>query len=114
MTKVQDVTAAISSPKNATIEQMSDYERTRANNIQRNNARLRSLGLISVEEEEESNAIAWNQKVAKTSHTIKTSENQSLKRKRGVSSTTSSSSLVVLERSVWRIQGGSFLQNTDS
>ena len=103
MTKTKDV-AAISSPKSPMTQQMSDYERTRANNIQRNNARLRSLGLISVEEEEESNAIAWNQTTTttKASHTIKTSENQSLKRKRGVPSTKSPS---LVKRKSLRLQG---------
>lgn len=38
---------------------LSDYEKIRARNIQRNNARLRSLGLISVLEEKQSNARAW-------------------------------------------------------
>jgi hypothetical protein len=38
---------------------LSDYEQKRAQNIERNNAKLRSLGLISVQEEMESNAAAW-------------------------------------------------------
>ena len=38
---------------------LSDYEQTRARNIERNNARLRSLGLISIDEERRSNAAAW-------------------------------------------------------
>ena len=38
---------------------LSDYERIRARNIERNNARLRSLGLISANEERRSNDIAW-------------------------------------------------------
>jgi len=38
---------------------LSDYERARAKNIVRNNARLRELGLISVGEEKQSNAAAW-------------------------------------------------------
>lgn len=38
---------------------LSDYERTRATNIERNNARLRELGLITVREERESNDLAW-------------------------------------------------------
>ena len=38
---------------------MSEYETTRAQNIERNNAKLRSLGLISAREEEISNAAAW-------------------------------------------------------
>jgi hypothetical protein len=39
--------------------ELSDYEVQRARNIERNNARLCALGLISVKEERESNAIAW-------------------------------------------------------
>jgi hypothetical protein len=39
---------------------VSDYERLRASNIQRNNARLRALGLLSFKEEEESNALAFS------------------------------------------------------
>jgi len=38
---------------------LSDYERARAINIEKNNARLRALGLISANEELKSNASAW-------------------------------------------------------
>ncbi|KAL3904423.1 MAG: hypothetical protein SGILL_010074 [Bacillariaceae sp.] len=38
---------------------LSEYERKRAENIERNNRRLRELGLISTLEEERSNAAAW-------------------------------------------------------
>jgi hypothetical protein len=38
---------------------LSSYEENRARNIERNNARLRSLGLISVGEENRSNDAAW-------------------------------------------------------
>jgi len=38
---------------------LSDYERARAINIEKNNARLRALGLISANEERKSNASAW-------------------------------------------------------
>eukprot|EP00804_Cyclotella_cryptica_P017638 CCRYP_006771-RA/>CCRYP_006771-RA protein AED:0.36 eAED:0.36 QI:809/1/1/1/0.33/0/4/2079/230 len=38
---------------------LSSYEENRARNIERNNARLRSLGLISVGEEKLSNDAAW-------------------------------------------------------
>lgn len=41
----------------------SDYEQLRARNIERNNARLRSLGLISALEEQRSNAAAWGRKI---------------------------------------------------
>jgi len=37
----------------------SEYEKIRAQNIERNNARLRSLGLISALEEKKSNIVAW-------------------------------------------------------
>jgi hypothetical protein len=50
------LTAVTSSTGSA---ELSDYEVQRARNIERNNARLRALGLISVKEERESNAIAW-------------------------------------------------------
>jgi hypothetical protein len=40
-------------------EELSDYEKVRARNIERNNAQLRALGLISTEEEAASNATAW-------------------------------------------------------
>jgi hypothetical protein len=42
---------------------LSEYEETRARNIERNNARLRALGLISLREEKSSNAAAWGSKV---------------------------------------------------
>lgn len=38
---------------------LSDYEQLRAANIERNNARLRALGLISNLEQKRSNATAW-------------------------------------------------------
>lgn len=38
---------------------LSEYETARARNIERNNARLRALGLISKLEEERSNSAAW-------------------------------------------------------
>lgn len=42
---------------------LSDYEQKRAQNIERNNAKLRSLGLISAKEEMESNAAAWGHRL---------------------------------------------------
>ena len=45
--------------ESVTAPELSEYERIRAANIERNNARLRSLGLISTKEEQESNALAW-------------------------------------------------------
>lgn len=41
---------------------LSEYETVRARNIERNNARLRALGLISIQEEKQSNDIAWKRK----------------------------------------------------
>jgi hypothetical protein len=38
---------------------LTEYERQRAQKIERNNERLRELGLISVQEEYESNCLAW-------------------------------------------------------
>mmetsp|Transcript_13563 Transcript_13563/g.19402 ORF Transcript_13563/g.19402 Transcript_13563/m.19402 type:complete len:244 (-) Transcript_13563:1446-2177(-) len=38
---------------------LSEYQRIRAKNIERNNNRLKSLGLISALEEKRSNAVAW-------------------------------------------------------
>lgn len=46
---------------------LSDYEKIRATNIERNNARLRALGLISVREEEESNVLAWKRQLPPSS-----------------------------------------------
>ncbi|KAG7350383.1 hypothetical protein IV203_009743 [Nitzschia inconspicua] len=43
----------------ASDHQLSAYESRRAQNIVRNNKRLRELGLISTLEEERSNAAAW-------------------------------------------------------
>lgn len=43
----------------STQEALSDYEALRARNIERNNARLRALGLISAKEEKCSNKLAW-------------------------------------------------------
>jgi hypothetical protein len=41
---------------------LSDYEQIRARNIERNNAKLRELGLLSRDEEEVSNAAAWGRR----------------------------------------------------
>eukprot|EP00546_Thalassionema_frauenfeldii_P008737 CAMPEP_0178926840 /NCGR_PEP_ID=MMETSP0786-20121207/18786_1 /TAXON_ID=186022 /ORGANISM="Thalassionema frauenfeldii, Strain CCMP 1798" /LENGTH=240 /DNA_ID=CAMNT_0020602067 /DNA_START=29 /DNA_END=751 /DNA_ORIENTATION=+ len=42
---------------------LNDYETKRAENIERNNARLRALGLISALEEKRSNALAWGRQL---------------------------------------------------
>mmetsp|Transcript_15700 Transcript_15700/g.23908 ORF Transcript_15700/g.23908 Transcript_15700/m.23908 type:complete len:198 (-) Transcript_15700:192-785(-) len=57
-------------------EELSDYEQLRADNIRRNNARLRALGLISILEEKRSNAIALGKPLEVTTTTKR-------KRKRG-------------------------------
>ena len=58
-------TVASSDNSPATSSSLSEYESLRARNIQRNNARLRELGLISRREEKESNAAALRQKQQK-------------------------------------------------
>jgi hypothetical protein len=50
---------------------LSDYERMRAKNIERNNARLRALGLISVKEETTSNSIAWRKRQTTVSQLLR-------------------------------------------
>ena len=47
---------------------LSDYEHKRALNIERNNARLRALGLISIREEQKSNAAAWGRRTTADQH----------------------------------------------
>ena len=50
---------------------LSEYEQWRARNIERNNARLRQLGLIGQEEERLSNALAWgHQRQPSSSHRL--------------------------------------------
>lgn len=46
---------------------LSSYEENRARNIERNNARLRSLGLISAGEEKRSNDAAWGRNQTRAS-----------------------------------------------
>jgi len=53
--------------------QLSEYEKVRAQNIERNNARLRSLGLISALEERTSNANAWGTSSCSTERDEETS-----------------------------------------
>ncbi|KAL3935067.1 MAG: hypothetical protein SGARI_003125 [Bacillariaceae sp.] len=45
---------------------LSEYERIRAENVERNNRRLRELGLISILEEERSNAAAFGEALPKS------------------------------------------------
>jgi hypothetical protein len=51
--------AASITPTEPSASTLSEYEQARAKNIERNNARLRSLGLISILEERRSNDMAW-------------------------------------------------------
>ena len=52
----------------ATDSHQSDYEKRRAHNIERNNSRLRALGLISALEEKRSNASAWGKTIVENSN----------------------------------------------
>ena len=45
--------------KSTPIDTMSEYEKVRAKKIERNNSVLKNLGLMSVKEEQISNASAW-------------------------------------------------------
>jgi len=54
----------------------SEYEITRARNIERNNAKLRSLGLISEAEERVSNAAAWGKSSSSSSTAAPEKNNQ--------------------------------------
>ena len=54
------------SSSSSSVAELSDYERTRAVNIERNNAKLRSLGLITAEEERRSNDKAWKRRSTTT------------------------------------------------
>jgi hypothetical protein len=56
----KDNTAAVQST--GATAALSEYEAARARNIERNNARLRSLGLISIREEKISNDMAWGRR----------------------------------------------------
>ena len=46
--------------------ELSEYEQARARNIEKNNGRLRSLGLISLAEEKQSNDMAWGRQTLNT------------------------------------------------
>jgi hypothetical protein len=72
---------------------LSDYERMRAKNIERNNARLRALGLISVKEETTSNSIAWRKRPTTVSQLLleTSSPTRGKKRKREAPNKTSPS-----------------------
>lgn len=85
----------------ASTEALSDYEKLRATNIQRNNDRLRALGLLSAQEEEESNALAWKQQHTVTASRSITNDdkNKSKKRKHPTPAATSPS------RKSLRLQG---------
>ncbi len=77
---------------------LSDYEVLRASNIERNNARLRVLGLISAKEEQMSNELAWRKELMgnTTSQSKNVSKQSGMKRKSsdsGVDGTRKSSRL---------------------
>jgi hypothetical protein len=70
ITSSSNADATTSDPTPASSEApMSDYERRRAENIERNNSRLRALGLISKQEECHSNALAWGRQIILPSKT---------------------------------------------
>eukprot|EP00977_Amphora_coffeiformis_P006355 scaffold1353_cov161-Amphora_coffeaeformis.AAC.27 len=77
-TKHQTMSHSSSSPETTTTIELSDYERTRAVNIERNNARLRELGLITAAEEKSSNDLAWKRRTATTT-SIEPSTNNPVK-----------------------------------
>jgi hypothetical protein len=83
----------------ASTEALSDYEKLRATNVQRNNDRLRALGLLSAQEEEESNALAWKQQHKVTASRSITNHDKNKKRKRPTPAATSPS------RKSLRLQG---------
>lgn len=56
---------------------LSEYEAARARNIERNNARLRSLGLISIREEKKSNDIAWGRNIVEATQDSSSEESSS-------------------------------------
>lgn len=68
----------MSDQNSSSMPELGEYERKRAFNIERNNAKLRSLGLISLREEEESNAIAWGRR--QQSHSPKTNKRKIVKK----------------------------------
>mmetsp|Transcript_64568 Transcript_64568/g.97295 ORF Transcript_64568/g.97295 Transcript_64568/m.97295 type:complete len:233 (-) Transcript_64568:5-703(-) len=69
-------------------KELSEYEKVRAKNVERNNAQLRALGLIAAEEEAVSNAMAWKKEVPeqdrkrRSSRTKASEKNAAKKRKR--------------------------------
>jgi hypothetical protein len=83
----------------ASTEALSDYEKLRARNIQRNNDRLRALGLLSAQEEEESNTLAWKQQHTVTVSRSITNVEKNKKRKLPTPAATSPS------RKSLRLQG---------
>jgi hypothetical protein len=86
-------------------QELSDYEALRAKNIERNNARLRALGLISAKEETTSNVVAWR-KVSSTSTVDKeNTKNDTAKRKRKAGGNADSSVRTIGSRKSLRLQG---------
>lgn len=70
---------------------LSEYEIVRAKNIERNNARLYELGLISLREQQISNASAWKKPtIAKTAKTAKKQKEPNIGADNGNNGSTSS------------------------
>lgn len=63
----ESTTSTLTKHQNDAQSCLSDYERMRASNIERNNARLRELGLITVREEQQSNDLAWKRRLFSSS-----------------------------------------------
>lgn len=94
---------ATTAPTTTTEAALSDYEKKRAENIERNNSRLRALGLISAQEEERSNAAAWGRKgTHRDVEPIVAQHTLSKKRKKPITTSTPS----VPSRKSRRLQGG--------
>ena len=74
------------------LEGRSEYEVARARNIERNNAKLRTLGLISVAEEEASNAAAWSTSKTGTGNGPSSKHSKRNKRKKDEPASSSSPS----------------------
>lgn len=70
----------------------SEYEITRAQNIERNNARLRALGLITEDEERQSNAAGWGKNLEPPVHAIDLQTGPSTNHKQSNKRTSSTSS----------------------
>jgi hypothetical protein len=68
----------------AVVTSLSEYEVKRAQIVERNNAKLRELGLISAKEEHESNAIAWKHSRAQDSKSQNDDDEQEGRKRKAV------------------------------